>query len=286
MKLKSNYLALILIPVILILGLTLLYTQSRSQVLTEKEEPVNKPAQNAVKTIISTTYGDIELELWPELAPKTVQNFIKLAGEGFYTDTYFHRVIPNFMIQGGCPNTKKDDDRSNDGTGDPGYKFEDECYEDGEIIKGKIKTEAEADMVWSQVIVPYMQQTRTPDPTLAGLVRACQEAKSLAPLMENSVEYYQNICNHENPVRSKILKAPVLYGNIAMANSGPNTNGSQFFIVTNKDGTPHLNGKHTVFGKVISGMDVVLNIEKLPRDQRDNPNPGNQAFITGVSFPK
>ena len=98
MKIKTNYLALILIPIILILGLTLLYTQSRSQVTSEKEKDVNEPVRNTVKTIISTTYGDIELALWPDMAPKTVQNFIKLAGEGFYTDTYFHRVLPDFKI--------------------------------------------------------------------------------------------------------------------------------------------------------------------------------------------
>ncbi len=285
MKIKTNYLALILIPIILILGLTLLYTQSRSQVTSEKEKDVNEPVRNTVKTIISTTYGDIELALWPDMAPKTVQNFIKLAGEGFYTDTYFHRVLPDFMIQGGCPNTK-DGDRSNDGTGDPGYKFEDECYDDGDILTGKIKTEEDAELVWTQIVVPYMQQNRTPDASIGGMVRACQEARSLAPLMEESVEFYQETCNYPEPVRAKILKAPVLYGNIAMANSGPGTNGSQFFIVTKKEGTPWLNGKHTVFGKVISGMDVVHQIEQLPRDQRDNPNIDNQAFITGVSFPK
>jgi cyclophilin family peptidyl-prolyl cis-trans isomerase len=71
-----------------------------------------------------------------------------------------------------------------------------------------------------------------------------------------------------------------------MANSGPNTNGSQFFIVTKKDGTAWLNGKHTVFGKVISGLNVVHEIEQLPRDARDNPKAENQAFITGISFPK
>ncbi|MDD3563218.1 MAG: peptidylprolyl isomerase, partial [Candidatus Cloacimonetes bacterium] len=87
-------------------------------------------------------------------------------------------------------------------------------------------------------------------------------------------------------LRAKILNAEALYGTIAMANSGPNTNGSQFFIVTKKEGTPWLNGKHTVFGKVISGLTVVHEIEQLPRDQRDNPKPENQAFITGISFPK
>ncbi len=285
MKLKSNYLALILIPVILILGLTLLYTQSKSQVASEKENPVKESAQKTVKTIISTTYGDIELALWPDLAPKTVQNFIKLAGEGFYTNTYFHRVIPDFMIQGGCPNTR-DDDRSNDGTGDPGYKFEDECYEDGEILTGKLKNETDAELVWSQLIIPYMQENRSPNPAIASVVNACQEARSLQPLMAESIEFYQEACSYTEPIRARILKAPVLYGAIAMANSGPNTNGSQFFIVTKKDGTPWLNGKHTVFGKVISGMDVVLQIEQLPRDSRDNPNPENQAFITGVSFPE
>ncbi|MCB5264676.1 MAG: peptidylprolyl isomerase [Candidatus Cloacimonetes bacterium] len=285
MKLKSNYLALILIPVILILGLTLLYTKSKSQVISEKEEAVNESAQKTVKAIISTTYGDIELELWPDLAPKTVQNFIKLAGEGFYTSTYFHRVIPDFMIQGGCPNTK-DGDRSNDGTGDPGYKFEDECYTDGEIIKGKIKTEEEAQLVWTQIIVPHMQQNRTPNPEIAAIVEACQTAGGPGPLMEKSVEYYQEKCGYNEPLRAKILNAEALYGTIAMANSGPNTNGSQFFIVTKKEGTPWLNGKHTVFGKVISGLTVVHEIEQLPRDQRDNPKPENQAFITGISFPK
>ncbi|MCB5251808.1 MAG: peptidylprolyl isomerase [Candidatus Cloacimonadaceae bacterium] len=285
MKLKTNYLALILIPVILILGLTLLYTQSRSQVNLGKEKEVKETAQNTVRAIISTTYGDIELALWPDLAPKTVQNFTKLAGEGFYTDTYFHRVIPDFMIQGGCPNTK-DKDRSNDGQGDPGYKFEDECYADGDIITGKLNTEEEAELVWSQIIVPHMQQNRTPNPQIASIVKSCQEARSMQPLMEQTVEFYQQTCEYTEPVRAKILKAPVLYGAIAMANSGPNTNGSQFFIVTKKEGTPWLNGKHTVFGEVKSGMDVVHEIEQLPRDQRDNPNPENQAYITGISFPK
>ena len=150
-----------------------------------------------------TNYGDIELELYPEVAPNLVANFVKLAEDGFYDGIYFHRVIPDFMIQGGCPNTK-DGDRQNDGTGGPGYKLDDEFNE-----------------------------------------------KSL-----------QN-----------------KYGHLSMANSGPNTNGSQFFIITKEEGTPWLDGRHTVLGKVINGMDVVHKIENLPRDKRDNPLKEHQATI-------
>jgi peptidyl-prolyl cis-trans isomerase B (cyclophilin B) len=125
---------------------------------------------------METSKGAIELELYPEHAPKTVNNFLFLAGEGFYDGTTFHRVIPNFMIQGGDP--------TGTGRGGPGYRFEDET-------KG-------------------------------------------------------------NPLRhdAKVL---------SMANAGPNTNGSQFFITHAPQ--PHLDGKHTVFGKVTSGADVVDAIE-------------------------
>ncbi|HPF08551.1 MAG: peptidylprolyl isomerase [Candidatus Cloacimonetes bacterium] len=285
MKTKANYIVLILIPVILVLGLTYLYTQNRNQITPNKEEIVTENEGRTVKTIISTTYGEIELELWPDLAPKTVDNFVKLGSEGFYTDTYFHRVIPDFMIQGGCPNTK-DDNRGNDGQGGPGYKFEDETYADGDELKGAIKDHASAELVWAQVIVPHMQNNRTPNADIAAMVKQCQDARSLNPMLENTVEYFTGLAGHKDGVFNRTLKAHVLYGTIAMANSGPNTNGSQFFIVTKKDGTPWLDGKHTVFGKVTRGMDIVHTIEALPRDKADNPNPENQAFILGVSFPK
>ena len=142
--------------------------------------------------VLKTNFGDIALKLFDNDAPKTVANFTKLAKEGFYDKTKFHRVIPDFMIQGGDPNSK-DDDWSNDGMGGPGYKFEDEI---------------------------------------------------------NS---------------RKLVK-----GALAMANSGPNTNGSQFFIVT-AQATPWLDGKHTVFGEVTSGMEVVSKIEKLSKDKNDHP---------------
>ena len=133
-----------------------------------------------------TNHGAIELELFDEDAPKTVENFRKLAGEGFYDGLGFHRVIKDFMIQGGCP--------EGTGTGGPGYTFEDE------------------------------------------------------------------INQHQ-----------VVRGAVAMANAGPNTNGSQFFIVTTEE-APWLDGKHTVFGRVASGMDAVDAIEGLETDGRDKPS--------------
>jgi cyclophilin family peptidyl-prolyl cis-trans isomerase len=134
---------------------------------------------------ISTNHGDIKIELFDEDAPKTVENFKKLAADGFYDGLIFHRVIRDFMIQGGCP--------QGTGTGGPGYQFEDEF-------------------------------------------------------------------NEHKAVR----------GALAMANAGPNTNGSQFFIVT-AGATPHLDGRHTVFGEVTGGMGVVDIIERLPTDGRDKP---------------
>jgi peptidyl-prolyl cis-trans isomerase B (cyclophilin B) len=134
---------------------------------------------------LHTSEGPIELELHSEDAPKTVDNFVKLARDGFYEGVVFHRVIPEFMIQGGDP--------TGTGTGGPGYQFEDEFNEH-----------------------------------------------------------------------------PVERGALAMANAGPNTNGSQFFIVT-AEACPWLDGKHTVFGRVTGGMDVVDAISGLDTDGRDRP---------------
>ena len=134
---------------------------------------------------IHTSMGDIELELFAEDAPKTVENFTKLAGDGFYDGLVFHRVIPDFMIQGGCPR--------GDGTGDAGYKFEDEFNDH-----------------------------------------------------------------------------PIVRGTLAMANAGPNTNGSKFFIVT-APATPWLDGKHTAFGQVTAGQEVVDAISAVDRDGSYRP---------------
>jgi peptidyl-prolyl cis-trans isomerase B (cyclophilin B) len=134
---------------------------------------------------MNTSHGTIELEFFDDDAPKTVENFRKLAADNFYDGIIFHRVIPDFMIQSGCP--------EGTGTGGPGYKFEDEIN-DHKVVRGAL----------------------------------------------------------------------------AMANAGPNTNGSQFFIVTT-DSAPWLDGKHTVFGRVTAGMDAVDSIESVPTGDRDRP---------------
>lgn len=161
------------------------------------------------QVVIETEKGDIKLELYSKVAPKTVENFIKLTEEGFYNGTTFHRVIEDFMIQGGDP-LSKDDDPSNDGGGGPGYTFKDEI-----------------------------------NPIALNLTLA--ETKELEKLGYKFRTDLESI-SHEPGV-------------ISMANSGPNTNGSQFFIVTTQPQL-HLDGRHTVFGKVYEGMGVVLNIEQ------------------------
>jgi len=134
---------------------------------------------------LHTNHGAIEVEFFDDDAPKTVENFLKLARDGFYDGVVFHRVIPDFMIQGGDP--------TGTGMGGPGYSFEDE-FNDHKVERGAL----------------------------------------------------------------------------AMANAGPNTNGSQFFIVT-AQATPWLDGKHTVFGRVTSGMEAVDSIEQTPTDGQDKP---------------
>jgi len=134
---------------------------------------------------LHTSHGTIEIELFDDDAPKTVDNFRKLAEDKFYDGLSFHRVIPDFMIQGGCP--------QGTGTGGPGYTFEDE-FNQHKVVRGAL----------------------------------------------------------------------------AMANAGPNTNGSQFFIVTTA-AAPWLDGKHTVFGQVTNGMDAVDALEAVPTDARDRP---------------
>lgn len=160
-----------------------------------KNEPTSSPApavstaitpiNSTVKATIQTSLGAIEVELAGAAAPLTVGNFVALAQKDFYDGVTFHRVIPDFMIQGGDP--------TGTGTGGPGYEFADE-----------------------------------------------------------------------------ITNRPLVKGSLAMANSGPNTNGSQFFIVT-ADATPWLDGRHTNFGQVTAGQDVVDQISRVAVDQNDQP---------------
>jgi peptidyl-prolyl cis-trans isomerase B (cyclophilin B) len=157
---------------------------------------------------IETEKGNIELELNREAAPNTVDNFVKLAQEGFYDEIRFHRVVKDFVIQAGDP-LSKDDDINNDGTGGPGYTFNDEI-----------------------------------NPRSLGV-----DEETINALGQQGYKF--------NYLLKSISHTA---GVISMANSGPNTNGSQFFI-TLKDVT-ELDGRYTAFGKVIVGMDVVQNIQQ------------------------
>jgi peptidyl-prolyl cis-trans isomerase A (cyclophilin A) len=231
-----------------------------------------------INVTMQTNQGTIKLELWPEIAPKTVENFVGLAsGSKEYTDAktgqttkgkfydglIFHRVIKDFMIQGGCP--------LGTGTGGPGYKFEDETFAAGEPLQGEVKSDQEAMQIFSEVIIPYLQAGNK-DAELEAIVDQCVKEQSGAAIKKHPVEYYLDKTGRKEPLTSKgNLLASVDYGTICMANSGPNTNGSQFFVVTKKDGASWLNGKHTVFGKVISGMDVVHKIENVETDGSDKP---------------
>lgn len=167
---------------------------ARNNMYTAPPPMTIDPQKRYIATIV-TEKGDIVIELHADKAPKTVNNFVFLAREGFYDGTTFHRVIPGFMAQGGDPTGK--------GTGGPGYTFEDEFHPD---------------------------------------------------------------LKHDGP------------GVLSMANAGPNTNGSQFFITF--DATPWLDGHHTVFGHVIEGMDVLLSIS--PRDPQTATQPGDKIITIRI----
>jgi len=228
-------------------------------------------SQAKPRVLIKTELGDILVELWPDLAPITVDNFIGLADgtkewtdyksgqkvtKPFYDGLSFHRVIDDFMIQGGCP--------KNDGTGGPGYAFKDECFEQGALLTGAITDEDMAVEVLQKILQPYFATTQKPDNDLLTIMEACYAQQSGRPLMVNDVEFYLKKTGTKDTLyRNGKLKARVAYATICMANAGANTNGSQFFIVTNKTGCDWLDGKHTVFGKVATGMDVAHEIEKI-----------------------
>lgn len=235
------------------------------------------------EAVIETNLGTIKIELWPDIAPKTVENFTGLANgtkewtdpasgkkikKPFYDGLIFHRVIKDFMVQGGCPLGK--------GNGGPGYQFEDECFFDGDEVTGKIKNDDEAIAVFQTILVPYMSEHKNaPDKMDKDIIQirdATFKNQNGKAIMEHTVEFFKEKTGYSGKVFMKgKLKHSVDYGVIAMANSGPNTNGSQFFIVTKKEGTSWLNGKHTVFGKVIEGMDIVHKIENVEKGEKDKP---------------
>lgn len=234
--------------------------------------------QKSTYARMQTSMGEIVFQLFEDKTPLTVENFIGLA-EGtkewtdpksgkkvkkpFYDGLIFHRVINDFMIQGGCP--------LGNGTGGPGYAFKDECYEKVAPATGKITDEATAIEAWNNILIPAMRKNggKIADKKIMDIVNEVQQKNSGAPLIGQDLGDLQKRTGITWGKGSGLI-APVAYGTLCMANSGPDSNGSQFFIVTKKDGCDWLNGKHTVFGKVVSGMDVALKIEgvdKLPGDK-------------------
>jgi len=197
---NNKYISIIVVVAVVALGiwLSLRDKNQEENIINSTNQPASVEnsgvlqEQNMTATL-HTNQGDITIELLGDLAPNTVANFTKLANEGFYNETKFHRVIKGFMIQGGDPFSKDDSNVDSWGTGGPGYSFADEIHEE-----------------------------------------------------------------NNNDV-----------GTIAMANAGPNTNGSQFFI--NTAANNFLDTKHTVFGKVTAGMDIVKKIENTPTGSSDRP---------------
>lgn len=177
--------------------------QENKKINEAMNEDATDYAQKYTAAVLETNLGKIKVKFYNTDSPQTVNNFLQLADKKFYDNTKFHRVIKDFMIQGGDPNSK-DDDWSNDGLGGPGYKFADEF-------------------------------------------------------------------NTHKLVR----------GSLAMANSGPNTNGSQFFIVT-AEATPWLDGKHTNFGEVVEGLDIIDKIENM--EVNANSHPLEDIFIKSITL--
>ncbi|GEM_PF-315326 len=325
--------------------------------------------QTTLVARMETTQGEMVIELFEEKTPITVANFVGLAegtktwtnpegdemNEPFYDGLTFHRIIKDFMIQGGCP--------LGTGTGGPGYQFQDECFEgsvvslDGEIsdpetanavfskllrphlmehqgqspieeiaalfeemqsaqsvepligktveelqtllgsteeltrfepaltkITGEIDSEEAANAAFQALFIPHLQehQGESPIPGVAALFDEIRAANSPTPLIGKTVEELQALLETEAFVEQTTLIGKVEYGTICMANSGPDTNGSQFFIVTKADGANWLDGKHTVFGKVIEGMDVALAIQEVETASDDKPV--EEVKILGVSI--
>ncbi|QXD26380.1 peptidylprolyl isomerase [Opitutia bacterium ISCC 51] len=155
------------------------------------------------------------------------------------------------------------------GSTEPLERFENELVP----VIGEITDVAIANSVFQILISPHLQehQGNSPVAEIQALYEEIVAANGLDPLVGKTVEELQALVGSEEKVEIPTLLAPVDYGTLCMANSGPNTNGSQFFIVTNKNGAHHLDGKHTVFGKVIEGMEIVHAIEDVEKGAQDRP---------------
>ena len=194
----------LIVGLVLLTPKTIMWVKSMSKITGPFGEIAREDLDKSNFATIITTEGDIKINLFNQVAPKTVANFVILANKDLYDGVLFHRVIDDFMIQTGDP-LSKDDDPTNDGTGGPGYTFDDEVTADS----------------------------------------------------------------------AKLVK-----GIVAMANSGPNTNGSQFFVIT-KESTPWLDGLHTPFGSVVYGMDVVDKIGKTKTDST-NDRPIDDIIVKDI----
>jgi cyclophilin family peptidyl-prolyl cis-trans isomerase len=199
------------------------------------------PVRELVQVTFKTNKGDIMAALDGTRAPLTVGNFVFLAKENFFDGTTFHRVIPDFMIQGGDPLSEDPAKREQHGTGGPNYTFPDEINPASYGLD-KLKL--------SEAVAPQQLEQLPP------------EARELTVQQFYEAQGYR--------YTAQVESLPMQRGVLAMANSGPSTNGSQFFIITAPE-VPHLLGKHTPFGLVQQGMDVVDAISQVATDERDNP---------------
>lgn len=200
-----------------------------------------EPLREVVRATLKTSRGDIVLALDGTRAPLTVGNFVFLAEQNIFDGTTFHRVIPDFMIQGGDPLSKDAAQREKHGTGGPSYKFADEINAASYgLDKQKL----------SEALPPEQAARLTP------------EGRELTVQQFYEAQGFR--------YTTAVESLPLQRGVVAMANAGPNTNGSQFFIIT-AQAVPHLAGKHTAFGVVESGMDVVDAVSNVERDENDNP---------------
>jgi cyclophilin family peptidyl-prolyl cis-trans isomerase len=253
----------------------------------DAQDPTKKVAVKQLpnpKVVLKTTMGNVTLELFVNEAPKTVANFIGLAeGTKEFTDAktkkkikknyfdglIFHRVIPDFMAQGGCP--------LGTGTGDPGFRFEDEINAKALGLDKK--------MAWVETAKGKM-----PSPLLGIRTQDQIQQAFMAPMIKRfGIKSQKDLEAKKKEIDAAMAKLTFMdvfvnmgykyddsrashgmkRGTIAMANSGPNTNGSQFFI-NMKDNT-YLNGKHTVFGAVLTGMDVIDKMQKVEMKEPSKP---------------